>query len=64
MDDPVTTLLKVLFLFALPVAVLMWAARERGQTRWFGVFGVLSLVGLLVGMLIIDRRPRPADRHR
>jgi hypothetical protein len=57
--DPVTGLLLALVGFGIPAVVLMWAARERGQTRWWAVLGVFSLIGLLAGILIIDgRHPR------
>lgn len=59
LHDPVADLLNLVFLVAVPAAVLVWAARERGQTRWYGVFGLLSLLGLFIGMLLIDRHPRP-----
>lgn len=51
--DPVTGLMEMPIAVGIPIAVLLWAA-----TRWFGVLGLLSLPGLLVGILLIDRRPR------
>ena len=33
MPDPVTGLLQALIVVGIPMAVLIWAARERGQTR-------------------------------
>lgn len=46
-------LILAVALVGIPMGVLSWVAGQRGQSRRFALWGVLSYVGLLVGLLVM-----------
>lgn len=52
-------ILAILFL-AIPMGTLAWVAGQRGQSRRFAMWGLLSYAGLVIGLLVMMAVPRRA----
>ncbi len=54
--------LIVLIVWAAPIAILVYVANARGRSPWFGAFGILGLIGLVVGLLVLIAVPPRGNR--
>jgi len=51
-------ILVLAILFLLPMAVLYRVAKARGQSGAYAWWGVLSLLGLVIGLLMLIAMPQ------
>jgi len=51
-------LILIVIPFGIPMGTLFWLAVQRGQSRRFALWGLLSYLGLIIGILVMLAVPK------
>ena len=60
---PLELLIIVAVVWLLPVFTLYSVAGSRGQSRRYAFWGLLSWLGLIVGLLVMIATPTPKEER-
>ena len=63
-EDVVSAIVSLAFFFALPMLVLFQVSKARGLTRAHTLWGLLSFLGLIIGLLVMIAMPTRRRRRR
>lgn len=54
-------LIVLVLVMGIPMGTLGWVAGQRGQSRRFALWGLLSYAGLVIGLFVMMAVPKRAS---